>query len=1394
MTDVISKPSLPLRVVANAVRWMVWLLASAWIALALVWGGLHFWIVPRIGEFRPWIEQQASATLGVTVRIGAITAQSNGLIPSVALREVRFIDRAGHEALHLQSVIAALSPRSVLAGGVEQIYVERPSLDVRRTADGRLWVAGFLVPQEQTGESAALDWLFSQPELALRHGTVRWTDERHKLTTVQFDDVDLVLRNRYRRHTVRLDANPPAAWGARVTVMGDFRHPLLSMQDGNWREWGGQLYANASALDLAELQRSLGLGVDLSSGRGALRAWVRIDRAQPVEATLDVALADLTARVNPQLAALDFVQMSGRLGAVRRAEGLEYFTQDLAFSLRDGLNWPGGNVRLQLRDAVASASAAVPSVPAGGTLQADRLDLGALREIANRLTLEAPVRAQLAALAPGGLVETVEASWQGSGGWPERFAAKGRVAQLSVLASLQGDTYAPGVRGADLDFDLNQDRGSARLTVRNGALDWPGVFANPGLALDQVTTKLSWRREASRWVVDVSGLQFANADVQGEAQAKWTSAVAAPASGVALAPNATRGRSGVTPNASAATLPGVGAGTRPGAGAGTLDLQGSLVRLNAAALPKYLPLTMQPQARAYLQAALLGGTASNVRFRLRGDLDKFPFDNAGQGDFRIAGDLQNMQFAYAPEQVLPKDSRPWPALSQASANLVLEHDTLTIKGLRSSFVGSPALQVARGEVILTKLYGDTVVAVNAEARGPLQEALGLVNRSPIGPWIGDTLATTTGSGNADYRFKLALPLEDMEQATVQGTVALAGNDVQLAPEVPQLQRARGVLSFNDHGFSVAAQARALGGDVRIEGGLGTAAQRPGVPATVRVSGVATAEGLRQTAAGAPLDRLGQFMSGSAAYNLAIGLRAGVPELRLTSSLQGMGLTLPAPLAKEAASVLPLLLESSVVAGPLPPSGRLQERWQLELGGLGSVGYVRETVGAQSKVLRGSIAVGLAADESAPVPDEGVAANVRLNRLDVDAWLGMLSQLSGGAKSGGSSAELQAYLPTTMAVRADALVLDGRTLNNVVVGGGREGLLWRANIDANELNGYVEYRQPSGPSQGRLYARLARLVINPAAAQDVENLLDQQPASIPALDIVVEDFELRGKKLGRIDLQATNIGSGNARDPSREWRLNRFNISTPEATLTASGNWANVNAQSALLPSQSGRERRRTALTFSLDIADSGNLLGRFGMPGVLAKGKGKIEGNIGWQGSPLSLDLPSLAGGFNVNIEEGQFLKAEPGIAKLLGVLSLQSLPRRLTLDFRDVFSDGFSFDFVRGDAVVVQGIARTNNLQMKGVNAAVLMEGQADIAKETQQLKVVVVPEINAGSASLLASTINPLVGLTTFLAQLVLRRPLIEANTLEFQIDGTWLEPRVTKVERKPTAPAAPAQGSSR
>lgn len=339
-----------------------------------------------------------------------------------------------------------------------------------------------------------------------------------------------------------------------------------------------------------------------------------------------------------------------------------------------------------------------------------------------------------------------------------------------------------------------------------------------------------------------------------------------------------------------------------------------------------------------------------------------------------------------------------------------------------------------------------------------------------------------------------------------------------------------------------------------------------------------------------------------------------------------------------------------------------------------------------------------------------------------------------------------------------------------MGGSRDGATWRANVDAHELNGYVEYRQGtgSGAAAGRVHARLARLAIAQGTEEEVTTLLDEQPSAVPALDVVIEDFELRGKKLGRLEMDAVNRGGA-------EWRLNKLHLGMPEADFTASGSWA-AGASGAA---------RRTVMDFKLDIRDAGALLGRLAMPGVFRRGAGRMDGQVSWAGSPLALDQPSLQGQFHLDVENGQFLKADAGAARLLGVMSLQSLPRRLTLDFRDVFSEGFAFDFIRGDVRVAQGQASTNNLQMKGISAAVLMDGSADIVRETQSIRVVVVPEINAGTASLVATVINPAIGVGTFLAQWLLRRPLMEAATQQFRIDGTWSDPRIERVARSgPTA----------
>lgn len=1368
MNDSPSLPSGPLKLYAAAAKGLLWLLAAAWLLLALAWGAVHGWIVPRIGELRPTLESQATRLLGVPVRIGAISARSEGLVPSLQLEAVVLLDPQGREALRLPRVNASLSPRSLLHLGFDQLYIEAPVLDVRRSADGRLFVAGLELSQGQgpgsQDDGRAADWFFRQGEFALRGGTVRWTDEMRAAPPLQLENVDFVVRNTARRHSLRLDATPPPAWGERFSLQGVFRQPLLSTHPGRWRDWDGQLYADFRRVDLAELRKHMQPGIEVHGGRGAVRAWLDVDDGQVTGGVADLSAADVSTTLGEGLAPLSLTAVSGRLRGRRLPGGMELEAKALQFSTAEGQHWPAGDIFLSWTEPDGRREGA-------GELRADRLDLGTLGQLAGRVPLGPTTHATLTRHAPQGVVENLQAQWQGALQQPSKYKAKGKVSGLqlaAVPASVQGGQRVeatPGFRNAALDFDLNEGGGKARVSLNGGALEFPGVFQDPVLAFDRLSGELQWQVAGERISVTVSHLRFANADAQGEGQASWR-----------------------TGDEAGHRFPGV------------LDLQGTLSRANGARVWRYLPLEVPQDARDYVRESVQQAEVSDARFRVRGDLKDFPFPQR-QGEFLITAQVKNADYAFAPKAVV-RDAHPlpWPALSQLSGKLVFDRSSLRVENAQGRFAGTPNLRVNASAQIADLAH--TVVKVDGEVRGPLGEALGVVQKSPVSALTNDVLARATANGTTSVRLALELPVSQIDRSRVQGTVTLAGNDVQITPDSPPLQRARGSVLFSERGFQVVgAQARALGGDVRIEGG-----SRNGGPTEpsvlLRAQGTATAEGLRAARELGFVSQLARQASGASSYTAVLGFRGGTPELQVTSNLQGLALGLPAPLSKTADAVLPLRYENVL----LPESaGPAQDQLSVELGRLASVTYVRDISGPEARVLRGAIAIGLPAGESAQLPERGVAANVRLESASIDAWEQALdggnapapasaaSRPAGTPASAAANSAAQSYLPTTVALRARELTFEGRTLRNLVVGGSREGLLWRGNVEADELSGYVEYRQSPGAGAGRVHARLARLSLAASTTAAVETLLtEEQPGSLPALDVVVDDFELRGRKLGRLEIDAVNRGGGAVvrEGGIREWRLNKLALITPEGSFNATGNWAAVDAQAAApggpRPPRTPPERRRTVMNFRLDIADAGQLLGRFGMADVVRRGQGRMEGQVAWLGSPMSLDYPSLQGFFHVDVQGGQFLKADPGLAKLLGVLSLQSLPRRLALDFRDVFSQGFAFDFVRGDITIQSGVAATNNLQMKGVNAAVLMEGKADLARETQDLRVVVVPEINAGTASLVAAAINPAIGLGTFLAQVFLREPLARAATQQFQIDGTWTDPRVTKLTRQSPAPS--------
>lgn len=1350
----------------RAAGWLVKGLALLALALGLVWGTLHFVIVPRIDVLRPWLLEQAQQRSGLNLQMDAVEVSSNGWVPQLALRGVRLLDAQGATALALPEVHVAVSSTSLLVGAVEHIEVQGADLEVRRDPQGQIWVAGLRVQSPDNTDNAALDWLLGQKELSVQGGHLRWVDELRGAPPLDFSDVTLRLRNSARTHDLLVEASPPPAWGEQLRASGQFSRPMLASHPGRFHDWRGQAELALSRVDLAALGPYIAAAQGVRSGRGALQLALNLEAGAVTGATADVSLEDLDATLGTQGQVLQLRQLAGRVGLSRlEGDGVQYAVKGLQGQTRDGLRWPASDLTLQLWDKDAAGGA-------HGSLSVGQLDLAWVAQFAGRMPVVPTVQAALAGLQPRGQVQAATLQWQGSWDAPTDYRVKAQLHQLGLAPYAAAGFPGLGVEGLDAEIDATQTGGTAKWAIKKGALAVPAWLDEARVALDAADASLRWSWVDGRLRLEMPRLQFANADAAGELALVWNA-----------------------PRAASADLAKAGKGAAA-TGLGELALEGKLTRLVPSRLARYLPTAMDRDTRNYLRDAFSGGELGPVTFKVKGDLDQFPFANGRPGVFQMATTLSNMNYASAlpPKQ---KGAPTWPTLTQLHGDLVLDRDTLTLTNARANWVhpGSPGavVPITRGSAGISKLYEHPTVTLNLEGRSTLADALAVVNRSAVGALMGNALGRSSVSGGAAYKVNLQIPLDDLAKTAMQGSLSLAGNDFQYSPDTPRIARVRGTLGFTESSINLGGlQAGALGGEMRLDGTLqfSDAAWESGKN-RVRVQGTLTSQGLKESKDLGTWASALALLEGQTAYSADLGWRAGAPQIQISSDLQGMALALPAPLGKSAASALPLRLDwTSGDAGP--KASARSDTIRVSLGRVAQVLLQRDTSGAQARLLRGAVVMGDGADAAPLLPAQGLQLQVDTAVLDVDQWTRVVNQLAPAvdAKSAGDSP----YLPTAFKLQAKQLLWGSRHWDRLTATARREGAVWRVDVDAAQLAGKLEFG-PAAPNSSsntgmRLSARLNRLSLEASTANEMQNLLDAPATNLPALDVVVDALEMYGKKLGRMQATAVNVGSGSGK---AEWRLQQLQLTVPEASFSVNGVWGSVSSASAPVANsaaptptrKAAADGRRTELQFKLDIADAGALLARFGMANVVRAGSGKIEGTMGWAGAPLNVDYPSLSGRFNLDIAKGQFLRADPGVAKLLGILSLQSLPRRLLLDFRDVFSDGFEFNYVRGDVTTEQGIARSDNLQMKGAVAAVLMDGSTDIARETQKIKVLVVPELDTSGATLLTALANPVAGLYALVASTLLRQPLQDASTQELLVEGTWQVPKVSKIDRRTGKP---------
>jgi len=763
--------------------------------------------------------------------------------------------------------------------------------------------------------------------------------------------------------------------------------------------------------------------------------------------------------------------------------------------------------------------------------------------------------------------------------------------------------------------------------------------------------------------------------------------------------------------------------------AGSIDLTGSFNRVDARHVGDYVPLVISEESRAWIDRAVLAGGSQDVTLRLKGDLSEFPFPDSRNGLFEVKARVSGGTIFYA---------EGWPTIENISGSLLFRGQRMDVFVDQASILGT---RLARVRADIPDLVGpEQTLTVEGQADGPTAEFLKFVEASPVDGYIDGITQGVKASGASRLSLKLHLPLQQTEKTRMTGSLRILGNRIEWGPDIPVAEEVNGTVEFTESDVKVQdARAIMAGGPATVN----VTTQRDG---TVRVglAGRATAEGFGR----ASNLEVGKYFRGGTDWRASLALKKGQvrtpAELLLESSLQGLASDLPAPLAKKAGDALPLRLEWR-------PAGPEHYAAALSLGSLVTARAMVRTENGRAIIERGAASFG----GSATLPDRnGVRVSGSVASLDLDAWRGLFT---------GTESTVGMEL-SAIDLKLGALDVFGRRFSRLEVGASRQGTLWQARLGGPEVVGDLQWNTQG---KGKLSGQFQKFTI-PA-----ENPLKPPPAvaqkrdgDLPSMDLNVDEFLLRDKQLGRLELKAEQR--------ERVWQIERLRIANPEAELQATGQW------------QGWASSPRTQMRLTLDLVDMGKLLGRLGYPNTMKWGNGKLEGNLGWVGDPYSLDYPTLEGTLKLQAFKGQFLKVEPGAGKLLGILSLQALPRRLLLDFRDVVDAGFEFDTITASAILSKGVAITRDFEMVGSSARVTMNGEVDLASESQNLRMRIVPALSEG-VSLAGSVLGgPVVGAATLFVSKALKDPIGQIAAVEYNVTGSWQDPKVARVN----APAPTAE----
>lgn len=750
----------------------------------------------------------------------------------------------------------------------------------------------------------------------------------------------------------------------------------------------------------------------------------------------------------------------------------------------------------------------------------------------------------------------------------------------------------------------------------------------------------------------------------------------------------------------------------------------------SAAYP-YLPhRIMKPKLRDWFRTALVQGSIPRGTLRMNGVLDR-QFFRGGGGNLLVEGSARDVTMRFQPG---------WPVIARADLEVVLDNTRLYSVRNQLLTAGNSAVDT---EVEIGDLY-NPVLTIKALTTGTLETMRQYAMQSPLNDLMGGHLERISVAGDASFQFDLTVPLKQASEAQIDGllrsnngSLSIEGFPAPIEDLIGEVRVRREYLESDNLG------GRFLGQDIDI---AIDQSEDPGLFAIATVEGLVTADAIIEQL-GVPLEGM---LDGAADYTAWVLFPRGRQEtpqpftIQFESALEGLALILPDPVAKSADAAMQLHADLRF----MPGGERIETTGGAENGLSWHLDFTKPEDAWDFD--RGVLMAGPGVME--PAETRGLHIRGATTTVRLDDWL---SLSRAGDKKVGAADRIR-----SIDLTVEDLFAIGQHLENHRVRLDRSARDWLVQVEGEDAVGsvFVPYDFGSDRAMEIEMSRL-RLPGDDVSPPSVSTL---DPRKLPPISLKVEEFALGDRNLGAVEVNLVRTTDG-LETETLEANDDTFNIS-------GAGRWVADDREEL---------GSRTYVTATLSSFDVRSTLARLDFAQGISGKEMELQFDMSWAGGPRGNFLDVLDGAVSVRLADGQLEEVEPGAGRMLGLISFVALPRRLSLDFRDVFNKGFRYDTIAGTFNVEDGVASTCDMSLEGPAALIGVVGQVDIANNVYEQGAVISAKVGNTLPIVGAVVGGPPGAAAALILSQIFKKPLQSVGQVYYGIAGPWEEPSIESID---------------